>query len=168
MKPNRAVQTAILLLSIAAGARVSAQNTEPATQSSAEIEQSLSSFVVAFDNLDWPAFRDCFSSEATVFHPAAPNAKRIDSPDQFEKAWLGVFARIKAASGRTTAPYMDLRPKDLRIQMLSDEIALVTFHLIDGATISRRTLVFKRFPGGWKIVHLHASNITTSAPQDAK
>jgi ketosteroid isomerase-like protein len=144
-------------------APLSAQNAGQASQSTAEIEHALSSFLQAFDNLDWPAFRTCFSPNATMFHPAAPNIKRIDSPSQFEKAWLGVFARIKASSGRTAAPYMDLRPQDLQIQMLSEDICLVTFHLVDGATISRRTLVFKRIEGSWKIVHLHASNIT-SAP----
>jgi ketosteroid isomerase-like protein len=143
---------------------VSAQSTPQASQSSAEIERALSSFLTAFDNLDWPAFRVCFSPNATVFHPSAPNVKRIDSPDQFDKAWLGVFARIKASSGRTAAPYMDLRPQDLQIEMLSENIGLATFHLVNGATISRRTLVLKKYPGGWKIVHLHASNINTSDP----
>jgi ketosteroid isomerase-like protein len=164
MNPIRVVQIAVLLFSIMPAVPVSAQSTSKESQSSAEIERALSSFVTAFDNLDWPAFRACFSPTATVFHPAAPNIKRIDSPDQFEKAWLGVFARIKASSGRTAVPYMDLRPQDLQIEMLSEDIGLATFHLVDGATISRRTLVFKKYPGGWKIVHLHASNIISSVP----
>jgi hypothetical protein len=89
--------------------------------------------------------------------------KRIDTPEQFERAWLGVFARIKAASGRSAPPYMHLEPLDLRVQMLSSEIALVSFHLRDGATLSRRSLVLKRSQDGWKIVHLHASNLTAGA-----
>jgi hypothetical protein len=95
-----------------------------------------------------------------VFHPAAPNIKRIDSPEQFEKAWLGVFERIKKNSGRESPPYMSIKPLDLRVETLSEDVALVTFHLVDGNLVSRRTLVFKRSLEGWKIVHIHASNLT--------
>jgi len=126
------------------------------------VEQALSAFLVAFDNLDWPSFRVYFASDVTMFHPAAPNIKRIDSPEAFEKAWLGVFARIKKQSGRSGPPYMNLQPQDLKIQTLSPEIALATFHLIDGETTSRRSIMFKQCSDGWKIVHLHASNITAT------
>jgi SnoaL-like domain len=121
---------------------------------------SLLVFLTAFDNLDWQAFRSCFSPTATIFHPAAPNIRRIDSPDSFVNAWLGVFERIKKSSGRTSRPYMSINPVDLRVDNLCEDVALVTFHLIDGSTVSRRTLVFKRDSGGWRVVHLHASNIT--------
>lgn len=126
------------------------------------IEQVLSTFLLTFDNLDWPSFRVYFASDATIFHPATPNIKRIDSPEDFEKAWLGVFARIKKQSGRNAPPYMNLQPQDLKIQILSPEIALATFHLIDGDTTSRRSILFKQYSDGWKIVHLHASNITAT------
>ena len=125
----------------------------------ASVEGALSVFVTAFENLDWQAFGTCFSTTATIFHPAAPNTKLIDSPDQFEKAWLGVFERIKKSSGRSSPPYMSLHPLDLRVEKLSEDVVLVTFHLVDGSMIGRRTLVFKREPEGWKIVHIHASNI---------
>jgi hypothetical protein len=46
------------------------------------------------------------------------------------------------------------------VDNLSDDVALVTFHLVDGDTLNRRTLVFKR-ESGWKIVHIRASNLTT-------
>jgi ketosteroid isomerase-like protein len=136
-----------------------AQERTPAQSKTATIEEALSAFSTAFANLDWPAFSACFSDTPTIFHPAPPNIKRIDSPDQFKKAWLGVFERIKQSSGRTGPPYMNLNPLDLRVERLSEDVALVTFHLVDGSTVNRRTLVFKRYPEGWKIVHIHASNI---------
>jgi hypothetical protein len=101
-------------------------------------------FLRAFENLDWPAFRACFSEDATIFHPAAPNIRRIDSPEPFEKAWLGVFERIKKNSGRTAPPYISLNPLGLRVDKLSVNAALVTFHLVDGNIVNRRTLVFRR------------------------
>jgi ketosteroid isomerase-like protein len=150
-----------LVLTSAFVESVVAQEKTLASPKTASIEEAVSAFLTAFDNLDWQAFRTCFSRTPTIFHPAAPNIRRIDSPDQFEKAWLGVFERIKKSSGRTSPPYMSLNPLDLRVEKLSEEVALVTFHLVDGSTVNRRTLVFKREANGWKIVHIHASNITT-------
>jgi ketosteroid isomerase-like protein len=137
-----------------------AQEKPMANTKTASVEQAWSTFLTSFDNLDWEAFRDCFSSTATVFHPTAPNIRRVDSPEEFEKAWLGVFERIKKNSGRTSPPYMILNPLDLRVERLSDDVTLVTFHLVDGSILNRRTLVFKREPTGWKIVHVHASNLS--------
>jgi ketosteroid isomerase-like protein len=131
---------------------------QPASETTA-VQDALTTFLRAFDNLDWPAFRACFASDVTMFHPAAPNVKRVDTPEEFEKAWLGVFARIKKTSGRNSPPYMNLQPKDLKIQLLSQQIALVTFHLLEGHTVSRRTILLRKSDDGWKIVHIHASNI---------
>jgi ketosteroid isomerase-like protein len=128
----------------------------------AGIQAFLQKFLAAFDNLDWPAFADCFSDSATVFYPAPPNLRRTDSRGQFEKAWLGVFERIKKESGRSSPPYMQLKPEDLQIEILADGAALVTFHLTNGNILSRRTLVLKKFALGWKIVHIHASNLPVS------
>lgn len=150
----------VALLAMATSQTMVAQEQRSADPRTASVEEALSAFVTAFDNLDWQAFRNCFSTTATIFHPAAPNTKLIDSPEQFEKAWLGVFERIKKSSGRTSPPYMNLHPLDLRVEKLSGEVVLITFHLVDRGTVSRRTLVFKREPDGWKIVHIHASNIT--------
>lgn len=124
-----------------------------------EVQAFLGKFIHSFENLDWPAFRNCFSDSATVFHPAPPNRKRTDSREQFEKAWLGVFDRIKKESGKSSAPYMELKPADLQIENLSAGVALVTFHLPGPKVLGRRTLVLKKFGDEWKIVHIHASNL---------
>ena len=70
-----------------------------------------------------------------------------------------IFERIKRTSGRASPPYMSLKPLDLRVEKLSEDVAVVTFHLVDSGLVNRRTLVFKREMNGWKIVHIHASNI---------
>ena len=88
----------------------------------------MDSFIRAFEALDWPAFRACFAEGATVFHPAPPHVLRTDSPESFERGWAAVFERIRRDSGRTAPPYFTLAPKDVRIQLLSEKVALVTFH----------------------------------------
>jgi hypothetical protein len=94
-----------------------------------------------------------------MFHPSAPDSRRVETPEQFEAAWHLVFERIRKRSGRTAPPYMKLSPLDMRIDPLAENVSLVTFHLIDGAVLSRRTLIFRRYADGWKIVHIHASNL---------
>jgi inosine-uridine nucleoside N-ribohydrolase len=125
------------------------------SETSPTIGGSVSAFVAAFDNLDWPTFPARFSEKPTIFHPSAPNIRRIDTPGEFEKAWPGVFERIKKNSHRIVAPHMDLQPRDLRIEKLS----LVTFHIEDRNVLDRRMPVMKRDSGEWKIAHIHASNL---------
>lgn len=128
-----------------------------------QVRDALKVFLTAFDNLDWPAFRACFGPNPTMFHPAVPNTQRIDTEGQFDKAWAGVFDRIRKSSGRSTPPYMQLEPKDLRIEFLSEDVALVTFHILNPGEIDRRTIIFKRYGSAWRIVHVHASNLRAQA-----
>ena len=140
--------------------QIPALSQRPGRSEDVTIERALTGFLDAFNNLDWPAFRAHFSDTPSIFHPVPILARRIDSSSEFEKAWLAVFERIKKSSGRVTPPYMTLSPQDLRIDRLSDDVALVTFHLVDNKVLSRRTLVLKKYGDDWKIVHLHASNLT--------
>jgi hypothetical protein len=50
-------------------------------------------------------------------------------------------------------------PKDLLIQMLGANAAIVTFHLEGENILRRRTFVLQKIKGKWLIVHLHASGI---------
>ena len=149
---------ALLLLS-AGKAQPAPASTAPAG-ATAEVRAAIDGFVHAFEALDWPAFRACFAEGATVFHPAPPHVLRTDSPESFERAWAAVFERIRRNSGRTAPPYFTLAPRDVKIQLLAEKVALVTFHLPDGETVGRRTVVLQKLEAGWKVVHIHASNLS--------
>ncbi len=139
--------------------KVRAQGVVP---SNADVEQAMSRFLTAFDNLDWPAFRDCFSESPTVFFPFPQAAQRAEG-EAFDKTWRSFFdsARKQAAGrGKTAPPFMEIKPKDMRIDRVTDEVAVVTFHLGTEPRLNRRTFVLQKFPNGWKIVHLHASYLT--------
>ncbi|WP_109488075.1 nuclear transport factor 2 family protein [Occallatibacter savannae] len=131
--------------------------------SDVQVREALTIFLTAFDNLDWPAFRACFGPDPTMFHPAAPNTRRVETEEQFDKAWAGVFDRIRKSSGRSRPPFMQLEPKDLRIEFPSEDVAIVTFHILNPGEIDRRTILFKRYGSAWKTVHIHASNLRTDA-----
>jgi hypothetical protein len=55
---------------------------------------------------------------------------------------------------------MDIKPQDMKIQLF-DDVAIATFHLDDRAGfLNRRTIVLNKTKAGWKIVHLHASEVS--------
>jgi ketosteroid isomerase-like protein len=125
-------------------------------RSDTEVNQFLARFIRAFDNLDWEGFRQSFSDDATVFYPRAI-PERANGRAEFEKNFKVVFEQIRA--GRKTPPYMDIQPRGMATQLFGD-IAIVTFHLDDRVGfVNRRTIVIERTPAGWKIVHLHASEV---------
>ena len=72
----------------------------------------------------------------------------------------GVFERARAGAPNGP-PYLALRPDGLSIRRMG-ESALVTFHLHDPGILCRRTLILRQEADGWKIVHLHASNLPAS------
>ncbi len=124
-----------------------------------EIRGFLSEFITAFDNLDWEKFRNAFGDDATVFYPR-DKANRATGRVELEQHFKQVFEQIRA--GRSQGPYMDLQPRELRIQLLG-EVPIVTFHLDDRpGFLNRRTLVLRKTTAGWKIIHLHASEVASA------
>lgn len=127
--------------------------------STVEIDAFLSAFVKSFDNLDWDGFRNSFSDDATVFYPRA-FPERASGRSEYEKTFKIVFQQIRG--NQTAAPFMDIQPRNLQVQVYGDT-AVATFHLDDRpGFINRRTIVLHRSLTGWKIVHLHASEVRVS------
>jgi ketosteroid isomerase-like protein len=130
--------------------------TRPSGGGQEEIRRFLSEFINAFDNLNWEKFRNAFTDDATVFYPREI-AHRANGRTEVEENFKHVFEQIRA--GRSKGPYMDIQPRELQMQVLGD-VAIVTFHLDDRpGFINRRTLVLRKTAVGWKIAHLHASEV---------
>jgi len=147
----------LLLLSRASFAQISAQSQET------EVRAALAQFIHVFENLDWEGFRAAFDDNATVFYPRA-FPERATGRAEFEKTFRIVFEQIRA--GKTVPPYMHIEPRALAIQMFGDT-AIATFNLDDRAGfLNRRTLVLHKTSAGWKIVHLHASEVALPARRD--
>ncbi len=133
---------------------VSSQERRP----DAEVKQFLARFIRAFDDLDWETFRHSFSDDATVFYPRGI-PERATGRAEFEKNFKVVFEQIRV--GRKTPPYMDIQPRDMATQLFGDT-AIATFPLDDRVGfVNRRTIALRRTGAGWKIVHLHASEVAT-------
>lgn len=120
-----------------------------------DVARLLDSFAVTFENLEWDRFRDLFSDEATVFFPGNYSRERASGRAAVEEGFRAVFERWRKA--RPGPPYLSIRPLDVMVQT-HGEIHVVTFHLDDGGSRSRRTMVLGREGGELKILHLHASS----------
>jgi len=127
----------------------------------AEVRETLSKFIQAFDNLDWGQFRGFFADDASVFYPRDVPS-RATGRQEIEAQFQKVFEQIRG--NRTKPPYMNIQPRNLAIQMLGD-VAVATFHLDDHpGVLNRRTIVLHKDAGGWKIVHIHASEVALAKP----
>ena len=135
---------------------ISGQVTVPSPNADTEVRQTLSNFIQAFDNLDWEKFRDAFAEDATVFYPREfPH--RANGRAEIEANFRHVFEQIRGQA--TKPPYMNIQPRELNIQMLCD-VAIATFHLDDRpGVLNRRTIILSKTAAGWRIVHLHASEV---------
>lgn len=135
-------------------------------QSDREIQRTMNDFLSALNNLDMDKFLECFAEDATVFYPTASppqtSPRLLRGRSEMERAFKVVFEQIRTYSGRTSAPYLELQPRDMTIQSF-DQFAVVTFHLGNGPVISRRTFVLRKVQSAWKIVHLHASQFSLEA-----
>jgi ketosteroid isomerase-like protein len=142
----------LLVLMLAFSLRASGQTPQ------SELEAAFQRFTIAFENLDWEQFRKSFADDATVFFPRG-FPSRADGREQYESKFRVVFEQLK--NGKTGPPYHSIRPKDLKTQMIGKDVAIITFHLDDRpGMLNRRTIVFRKMAQGWKIVHLHASEVS--------
>jgi ketosteroid isomerase-like protein len=134
-------------------------------QNPSTVDEAARRFIVAFNNLDMPAFLETFADDATLIHPPSgpPRTfpKRVQGKQEIQRTFQVVFDLIRG--GRTTPPYQDLQPRDLLIQEY-DGLAVMSFHLGNDTRVGRRTLVFRRIGSDWKIVHLHASTFDVASP----
>ena len=129
----------------------------PSEQSRDEVEAVIARFVEDFSHLRWEPFWGAFSRDVTVFHPFPQSPTRLDDQDAVEAHWRVIFDHLKSASAGPD--YLRLSPDELLLQRATEDVVIATFHLRSGPGIGRRTLVLRREAEGWRIIHLHASNI---------
>jgi len=122
----------------------------------APIEKAMARFLVALNNLDLSVMLTLYDENATKFSPS--RAERIEG-SAVGLAIREQFEHIRRGSQKSGPPYLNVQPQQMRIDRVSQDVAVVSFHLKNETGVGRRTLVWKRFSDGWKIVHLHASTL---------
>ncbi len=122
-----------------------------------EVHSALTVFLEAFDNLEWDRFIGCFAEGATVYLPFAHRPHLAVGKAEIESGFAPLFDELPSSG--TGPPYLHLDPIDTRVDILGD-MAVVTFRLDLPDAVGRRSIIFGARRGAWKIVHLHASNIS--------
>lgn len=125
------------------------------TADEAEVRACLDRFLRDFENLRWDPFRATFTDDACVFFPSAATPETKCGREAVEARFSREFDSIRAGA----PPYMKLEPQNLTVRSLSNDTVLVHFMLENKSRIARRTMVFVRQGGEWRITHLHASNV---------
>jgi len=119
---------------------------------------ALSRFIDSLNNLDWEDFRATFAEDVTLFNPDIPQAKslrRIDGRANVEASFRLVF---EAARNAASPP--KIVPTNLEVQQVG-AVAVATFEFERGpGSFGRRTIVFAERERTWKVIHIHASNVT--------
>jgi len=138
------------------GGAVAAQSR--ASDETAAVRRAAEHFLRVFEDLDWERFRATWASEPTVFFPFGDTPERITGRAAVEARWRRFFDDTRAQT--PGPPYLRLEPRDLRVDQYG-VAALVTFTL-GGASVGsvgRRSLLFVKENGEWKLAHLHASGV---------
>jgi ketosteroid isomerase-like protein len=156
--------SALLTISIF---QTSCNSKEQSVDEEKEVMAALDKFLRAFENGDFETMEASMTNDAYIFPRVimsndvtktieSTNYKRIKGLDPQMKQ---VINNIRES--RKQPPFMKIEPKDLKITMLK-EAAIVTFHLENGKSLSRRTIVLAKNDDIWKIVHIHPSNVVSS------
>ena len=124
-----------------------------------EAEATLRKLLSAFENLDYEAFVVLFAEDATLFFPTPEPPQRFEGRAAIGEHFRSVFNRIRQTSEVKSPPYQKLVPEELAWQVYSRDTAIAIFHLRNEERIARRTVVLVLRNGGWRVVHLHASNV---------
>lgn len=109
----------------------------------------MTQFMADLNALNYDAIVGHFAEDATAFFPVV-RAERADGKEAIAK----VFRDYVAGNTKKT----NIVPEDLQVQAFGD-VAVITFNVHNPSAISRRTLVWRRDARGWRIVHMHASNV---------
>lgn len=112
---------------------------------------AMDAFMADLNALNYDGIVSHYADDATAFFPVV-KAERADG----KPAIAQVFRDYVAGNTKKT----NIVPEELRVQEYGD-VAIVTFIVHNPSAISRRTFVWHHSARGWKIVHMHASNIPT-------
>ena len=118
-------------------------------------EQTAIAFVEAFNALDPARFDAFFADDVTMFFPSGPfPSARVGG----KKDVTAGFHRFFEMAKEKGATRLNIQPANLQVQNYGD-LALASFELGGKGSIGRRSIVFRRDQGSWRIVHFHASSV---------
>jgi ketosteroid isomerase-like protein len=149
----------LLILALAPAAFAAAQSDRTKR---ADVQRVFEHCIEALRALDGDRFSDCFADDITLFNPDIADAKSLHLLSGRAAVEAHFRTMFKTLQNNSRDARLDIAPRDELIQLAGDT-AIVTFEFprVDGG-YGRRTMVLVRRAAGWKILHIHASNIPGS------
>ena len=143
----------------APAARSAAPTAGGSAADSVAVHAAAHGLLAAFDSLQFDRFRGYFAEDMTMFFPFPQFPARGNGKAEVEDVFGKFMTAQREARTKAGRPLVQgIAPRDLNIQMAGPGAAVVSFHLGAGETLSRRSLVFRKDAGGWKVIHWHASS----------
>ena len=129
------------------------------------VRDALMTCIKAFEAGDTDAMRDAFARNATSFPRVAADRLiglpvDLDRYRRVEGIDPEMLAAVRASTQASDTSTLTIEPEDLDI-LVSVDMALATFHILADGELGRRTFVMTREGDEWKILHVHASNVTS-------
>jgi len=109
-------------------------------------------FLGALNALEVDRINACLTEDVTAFVPTV-QAQRISG-----KAAVARVFRDYVDATKKTVTHTNIVPEGTLVDV-SGDIAVVTFSVRNPASVARRTFLFRREGGAWRISHFHASNL---------
>jgi len=122
-------------------------------------QAALLAFLHAFEDCDLARMEEVFARDATSFD-RAPRQPGSLAAYRRQKGMPGGMRQLASTLPKNVPgpPYQRIEPKNLVCDRYGD-IALCSFELDSPDSLGRRTIVLRWQEGGWKIIHIHASNV---------
>lgn len=118
----------------------------------------LQMFLDAIDRGDATALAPLWAADATMYFPFANSPAPFHGRDailaRFERMFADLRARVSAGP-----PYVGFRVLAFECTPLDPRHVLACATLAFGRELGRRTIVFRREPADWRLLHVHASNM---------
>lgn len=122
----------------------------------------LQTFLDAIDRGDRAALAPLWAADATMYFPFANSPAPFHGRDEILARFERMFADLRARHP-AGPPYVGFRVLAFECTVLDQRHVLACATLAFGRELGRRTIVFRREPAGWRLLHVHASNMADRA-----
>jgi hypothetical protein len=121
------------------------------------VRAALDSFIVDFNALDSARFAARWLPTASAILPFADTPERLDGREAVQGRFRAYFAQVRRE--RSGPPFLFMVLRDVRIELLADDVALVSYLFDASGRAQRRSLVMVAGPDArWRIAHMHGSS----------
>ena len=129
---------------------------------SAELEPPLRAHLQrlldAIDHADAAELATLWTPDATMYFPFADSTEPCRGRDAIVARFERMFAALRERNP-AGPPYVRFRTLAFECAPIDGRHALACATLAFGREVGRRTIVFRREVAGWRLLHLHASNV---------